>query len=59
MKCVRGAPNRGFRGPGGADRLYFHVSQGSVGQEMREGYAKLRPSWPWSLMIRGPGGANH
>ena len=47
MKCVRGVSNLGFRGPGGANHVYFYVSQESVGQEMREGCAKLEPSCPW------------
>ena len=58
MKCVRGVPNRGFRGPGGANHLYFYVSQESMGQEMREGCAELKPSWPWgrksSVFLRVP-----
>ena len=47
MKCVRVVPNLGFRGPGGANHVCFYVSQDSVGQEMREGCAKLEPSCPW------------
>ena len=46
-KCVRGVPNLGIRGPGGANHVCFYVSQDSVGQEMREGCAKLEPSCPW------------